>query len=170
MNHTPTGWSAPVSEATPIAVDADTSGDRSRSDTPAKAGRVVACAAAKAPMAQRADPPPPPQNFIIHSDAEHQADDTPISVAETDEEDIIAIAAIDVAIHQKELEILRAKRDVIAKKASMSKKSAVSVISSMGGDVDNLLTLLEETDPKLLTEVSLRNHEESQSSAAIHEA
>jgi hypothetical protein len=170
MNHTPTGWSAPASEPSPITVDSSGSGDRSRSDHPTTAGRPVACVASKAPPAQRANAPPPPQQaFTIHSDVENQRDI--VDVPDSDEE--ADTLACDYAIEQKELAILRTKRALIARKASRSKKSAISSIDGcdVGGDVEDLLNLVADTDPKpSLTEGSLRAHEESQSSQAIHEA
>jgi hypothetical protein len=131
MNHTPTGWSAPHDD-TPITIDssADRSADRSRSDHGVKAGRPVACVAPKAGTAQRAILP---EQHIIHSDAEHIQDDTAVSAADSDDD---LIAAADYAIQQKELDMLRMRRDQIAKKASRSRKSK----SSSGGDIDDIST------------------------------
>ncbi len=118
MNHTPTGWSAPSDDISPPAV----SEDRSRSDHDVPSGRPVACASAKAPANPR-----PPLTYIIHSDVEVVHDDRPITVNDSDDEDMVFAA--NLAIHQKELEMLQARREHIDRKASRSRKSK----SSQGG-------------------------------------
>ena len=157
MNHTPTGWSAPSNEISTPGVSSE---DRSRSGHDVPSGRPVACASAKAPANPR-----PPQTYIIHSDVEVVHDDRPVTVNDSDDEDMVFAA--NLAIHQKELEMLQARREHLARKASRSTRKSKS---SQGGDVEDILTLLVETEPGHLNAGALLAHEVSASNQAIQEA
>ncbi|CAE8635761.1 unnamed protein product, partial [Polarella glacialis] len=160
MNHTPTGWSAPGEVATPITIDssADRSADRSRSDHGVRPGRPVACVAPKA-ITDRA-----PQHHIIHSDVENVRAEDRASGDESEDDDLIADA--EYAIQQKELDILRLRRDMVARRANKSKKSK----ASSGGDIDDILGMMADEDNTHLNAGVLRDHEKNVSLQATQEA
>ncbi|CAE8638941.1 unnamed protein product [Polarella glacialis] len=160
MNHTPTGWSAPGEVATPITIDssADRSADRSRSDHGVRPGRPVACVAPKA-ITDRV-----PQHHIIHSDVEKARAEEVASGDESEEDDLIADA--EYAIQQKELDILRLRRDMVARRANKSKKPK----ASSGGDIDDILGMMADEDNTRLDAGVLRDHEKNVSLAATQEA
>ncbi len=160
MNHTPTGWSAPGEVATPITIDssADRSADRSRSDHGVRPGRPVACVAPKA-ITDRA-----PQHHIIHSDVENARAEERASGDESDDDDLIADA--EYAIQQKELDILRLRRDMVARRSNKSRKSK----ASSGGDIDDILAMMADEETTHLNAGALRDHERNASLQATQEA